>query len=199
MSPRRLELDPADRVITGAVTDQTDGELIAASLSDPGAFARVFDRHFDTVHRFVRRRIGSTVAQDVAAETFLQAFESRKRFDTSRPDALPWLFGIAINLLRHHLRDEERQLRAYARTGVDPIATDERADERLDAQAEGPALAAALADLRAEERDVLLLHAWADLDYAAVAEALDVPVGTVRSRLSRARDHVRAHLTPTVS
>jgi RNA polymerase sigma factor (sigma-70 family) len=181
------------------VTDQSDGELIAASLSDPGAFAQVFDRHFDTVHRFVRRRIGSAAPQDVSSETFLRAFESRKRFETARPDALPWLFGIAINLLRHHLRDEERALRAYARTGADPVAGEEGVDERLDAQAEGPALAAALADLRAEERDVLLLHAWADLDYASIAEALGVPIGTVRSRLSRAREHVRAHLTPTVT
>jgi RNA polymerase sigma-70 factor (ECF subfamily) len=181
------------------VTDQTDGDVIAASFADPGAFAEVFDRHFDTVHRFVRRRVGATAAQDVAAETFLRAFESRKRFDTSRPDALPWLFGIAINLLRRHYRDEERQLRAYARSGVDPVTGDETVDERLDAAAEGPALAAALADLRDEEREVLLLHAWADLDYAAIAEALGVPIGTVRSRLSRAREHVRVHLTPTVT
>ena len=179
--------------------EPTDGEVIAASVREPARFAEIFDRHFDAVHRFVRRRIGSSAAQDVAAETFLRAFEIRKRFDTTQSNALPWLFGIAINLLRHHLRDEERALRAFARTGVDPLVGDDRVDERLDAEAEAPALAAALADLRDEERDVLLLHAWADLDYASIADALGLPIGTVRSRLSRARDHVREHLTPTAN
>jgi RNA polymerase sigma-70 factor, ECF subfamily len=172
-----------------------DADAISASLTEPRAFEAVFDRHFPAVHRFVRRRVGLSLADDIASETFARAFASRGRFDTSRASALPWLLGIAVNLVARHYRDEERQLRAYARTGVDPLLADEdAADARLDAAASKRRLAAALADLRAEERDVLLLHAWAELEYAEIAEALNIPVGTVRSRLSRARDNVRAAL-----
>jgi RNA polymerase sigma factor (sigma-70 family) len=101
-----------------------------------------------------------------------------------------------VNLLGRHYRDEERQLRAYARTGVDPVLdTADVSDARLDAEGFRRRLAEALAELRSEERDVLLLFAWAELDYAEIAEALEVPIGTVRSRLSRAREHVRIALT----
>lgn len=86
-------------------------------------------------------------------------------------------------------------LRAYARTGLDPVAQDdEAAVERLDARAENAHLAQALAELRPAERDVLLLHAWAELSDGDIAQALSLPVGTVKSRLSRARDHMRNRL-----
>ena len=174
----------------------SDAAAIRASLSNPHAFGAVFDRHYDSVYRFVRRRVGETLADDVASETFVRAFDARERYDTRRPNALPWLLGIAVNLLSHHYRSEERRLRAYAKTGVDAEwdATD-AADARLDATATRRRLAAALAALRPDERDVLLLHAWGDLDYAGIAEALAVPTGTVRSRLSRARERVRQLLT----
>jgi RNA polymerase sigma-70 factor (ECF subfamily) len=129
----------------------------------------------------------------------VRAFERRSRYDRTRPSALPWLLGIAVNLVARHYRDEERQLRAYARTGVDPIAGGEELDARLDAADTRARLAVALAELRPEERDVLLLHAWVELEYAEIAEALEIPVGTVRSRLSRARAHVRELLSPTDS
>jgi RNA polymerase sigma-70 factor, ECF subfamily len=174
-----------------------DGEAIRASLDDPGAFVALFDRHYDGVHGFVQRRVGPAVADDIAGETFLRAFESRRRYDVERPNALPWLLGIAVNLLGHHYRSEERQLRAYAKTGVDAIVPpDEGAADRLDAAASRRRLAAALAELRAEERDVLLLYAWGDLDYSEIAQALDIPLGTVRSRLSRGREHIRELLSP---
>ena len=103
-----------------------------------------------------------------------------------------------MNLVSRHYRDEERKLRAYARTGVDPVRADEpSSDARLDAQMLKRQLAGALADLRPEERDVLLLHAWGELEYGEIAEALDIPVGTVRSRLSRARGNVSAALAET--
>jgi RNA polymerase sigma-70 factor, ECF subfamily len=172
-----------------------DANAIKASLAEPSAFEPVFDRHFSAVHRFVRRRVGLALADDIASETFTRALASRARFDTSRASALPWLLGIAVNLVARHYRDEERQLRAYARTGVDPVlAGEDAADARLDAASSRRRLAAALADLRAEERDVLLLHAWADLGYEELADALGVPIGTVRSRLSRARANMRESL-----
>ena len=86
-------------------------------------------------------------------------------------------------------------LRAYARTGSDPALPEgDTSVDRLDAQSERVTLAAALANLRREEREVLLLHAWADLSDSEVADALSLPLGTVKSRLSRARDRMRNHL-----
>jgi RNA polymerase sigma factor (sigma-70 family) len=162
---------------------RTDAEAIAASLSEPRAFVDVFDRHFDAIHGYLRRRVGKEIADELAAETFAKAFEHRRRYDRRRADARPWLYGIAHNLLRHHYRDEERALRAYART------VDLNASEPPDVPSSE--IAVLLAELSPGERDVLLLIAWAELEYAEVAEALGIPVGTVRSRLNRARGRVR--------
>jgi RNA polymerase sigma factor (sigma-70 family) len=162
---------------------RTDADSIAASLSEPRAFVDVFDRHFDAIHRYLVRRVGSHNADELASETFAQAFEHRKRYDRARPDAPPWLYGIAHNRLRHHYRDEERALRAYARSAEVDAA------ELPDVT--GPDVAKLLAELSPGDRDVLLLVAWAELEYADVAEALGIPVGTVRSRLNRARGRIR--------
>ncbi|MGH2443716.1 MAG: RNA polymerase sigma factor [Chloroflexota bacterium] len=147
--------------------------------------------------RYVHRRVGQTLADDLTAETFARAFDQRSRYDPTRQNACPWLFGIAGNLLRSHYHTEERQLRAYARTGVDPITPCDVDGiiDRVDATAEGALIAAALAALHRADRDVLLLFAWADLSYTEIADALDVPVGTVRSRLHRARFRVRESLS----
>ena len=142
------------------------------------------------------------MAEDLTADTFTAAFRSRSRFDaTQATGALPWLYGIASNLAARHRRDEVRGLRALARTGVDPVAQSwvDQADQRLVAQASNRPLAQALADLSAGDRDVLLLVAWADLTYAEVAHALRLPVGTVRSRLNRARRKVREALPGLVA
>jgi RNA polymerase sigma factor (sigma-70 family) len=137
--------------------DSDDGVIIAESLAEPTRFGAIFDRHYDAVYGFVARRVGTALATDLAAETFARAFAGRRRYraETSS-SARPWLFGIAVNLLRHHYRTEARQLRAYARTGVDPVldATPD-IERRVDAAAAG--LAEALAALRPAERDVLLL------------------------------------------
>jgi RNA polymerase sigma-70 factor (ECF subfamily) len=169
-----------------------DSAALAASLTSPAEFAPVFDRHYDAVHAYLQRRVGPDAADELAAQTFLVAFERRARYDRSRPGARPWLFGIATNLLLHHRRQVVRQLRAYARTGVDPVLDAfEGVEDRLDAAGLGRDLAAALAGLPAAEVEVLLLYAWADLSYPEIATALGVPVGTVRSRLWRARGRIR--------
>ncbi len=162
----------------------------------PAAFAELFDRHAVAIYRYLARRAGPQAADDLVAATFLVAFERRAAYDLDRADARPWLYGIASNLVGRQHRDEARMLRAYARSGVDPAAEDgmDRALERADAQASGPAVAAAVAELAVEDRDVLLLFAWASLSYAEIAQALAIPVGTVRSRLHRARRRVRAAL-----
>lgn len=159
------------------------------------SFDDAFAAEFASLHRYLARRLGASAADELAAETFAVAFRSWERLDPERP-VRPWLYGIAANLVRHHWRKERRMLHAYARTGVDPVlAEDDEAVERADADARHRELAAALAGLRRDEREILLLHAWAELTDAEIADALDLPVGTVKSRLSRTREKLRNQLT----
>lgn len=158
------------------------------------SFEAAFEAEFASLHRYLARRLGASAADDLAAETFAVAFRSWERLDPDRP-VRPWLYGIAANLVRHHWRKERRMLRAYARTGVDPVVADEdEAVERADADARQRELAAALAELRRDEREILLLHAWAELTDSEIADALDLPLGTVKSRLSRVREKLRNRL-----
>jgi RNA polymerase sigma factor (sigma-70 family) len=173
----------------------TDADVIATSLTEPSQFAPIVDRHLGVIFGFLRRRVGEELAEELCAQTFAEAFEHRASYRLSRESALPWLYGIAGNLVRHHRRAERRRLLAYARTAGQAIdATPEHSDSRVDARGARPQLAVALANLRPLHREVLLLFAWADLSYEEIAEALDIPVGTVRSRLNRARQTVREAL-----
>jgi len=158
------------------VTEVTDADIIRLSGADPETFGRVFDRHAAVVHRYLARRVGRTLADDLTAETFLVAFRGRGRYDLSLPDALPWLYGIAANLLRGHRRAEVRQYRALARTGVDPVLAgpDDRVPAQVTAAAEVRALAGVLATLPVGERDVLTLVSQAQLTYPEVARALEI-------------------------
>lgn len=171
----------------------TDAELIKASLRVPERFALIFDRHAPHIQRYLARRLGQQVADDLVAETFLAAFAKRERYDATRHDARPWLYGIATNLVGQHRRDEVRRGRALA-DGPDVGDHADRVTADVAARGLRPVLAGALAALSAEDRDVLLLVAWEQLSYLEVAEALSVPVGTVRSRLNRARRKVREAL-----
>ena len=174
----------------------SDAAVIDASLIQPTEFAALFDRHAAVIRDYLARRVGPQSAEDLTGETFLVAFSKRDKYDVSRPNALPWLYGIASNLVRQRRRSEVRHLRALARTGIDPVFADhaESVSARVSAQASTRRLADALAKLSAGERDVLLLAAWGDLSYEELAAGLDIPLGTVRSRLSRARAKVRAAL-----
>jgi RNA polymerase sigma factor (sigma-70 family) len=179
-------------------SDRPDSELIAGSRAEPSMFAGIFDRHHGELYRYLRSRVGAGLAADLAAETFVTAFARRGAYRPEGPDARPWLYGIAHNLLRNHLRHEQRRLNAYARHGAEPLADAAAlaefslADARADAAAVRSRLAQILAEMRAGDRDALLLFAWADMSYAEVAQALGIPVGTVRSRLNRARRQLRA-------
>ncbi len=167
-----------------------DAALISASLTDAGAFAAVFDRHWPSIHRWCVSRAGPA-GEDLAAETFRIAFDERARFDPRYDDARPWLYGIATNQLRHHFR------RAGRRDSLAPDPDHDFTDDalgRVEARALGPRLAAALREVPSIDRDALLLHAWADLTYTEIARATGIPVGTVRSRIHRARTRLRAHL-----
>lgn len=171
--------------MTSQVAEPTDSEALRASRADPQAFVVIFERHFDAVNRYLRRRVSVDLADDLTDETFLQAFRHRARYRPERDDARPWLYGIATNLVRGHYRRERRELRAFARTLVDPAGEVALPDQS------GGAIAGALASLNDGERDVLFLYTWAELDYEEIAEALTIPGGTVRSRLHRARGKLR--------
>ncbi|HEX6352180.1 RNA polymerase sigma factor [Actinophytocola sp.] len=177
--------------------DEDDAAIIEHSRQSPERFAAIFDRHAPHIQRYLARRLGQQVADDLVAETFVVAFGKRSRYDPTRLDARPWLYGIATNIARQHQREEVREYRLRAALAPEPDQ-DGHAD-RVAAQVTAAAmhrmLAAALADLSVGDRDVLLLIAWESLTYEEVAEALGIPVGTVRSRLNRARRQVRAALT----
>jgi RNA polymerase sigma factor (sigma-70 family) len=184
--------EPSDKRLV--VEGPTDAAAIQASLVNGDAFFRVVERHFDEISRYLRRRVAREIADELTAEVFTTAFVRRTTYDLRRVSALPWLYGIASNLLRNRLRHELRELETLARVAVDPLtASGDPLDRVLETSVE-PALAGALLGLTAEERDVLLLFAWGDLAYEEIAEALDLPLGTVKSRLSRARTHVRVAL-----
>jgi len=174
--------------------ERADGEVIAASIEDPTAFGALFDRHAGLVFRFLVRRVGPDVGDDLLGETFRIAFERRATFDLARASARPWLYGIATNLLARHRRAEARRLRAMATlAGRSSVAVDpaDGVVGAVDAAARWRSVTEALAGLPGGERDALLLFAWEELSYEEVADALDVPVGTVRSRLNRARRRLR--------
>jgi RNA polymerase sigma factor (sigma-70 family) len=173
---------------------RTDAELIVAARRSPDQFAAVFDRHYGRIYAYVARRLGRDLAEDVASETFLVAFSRLAGYDPARPDAAPWLYGIASNLIARHGRAESRRYRAMSKVPPErPVAEIDVAG-RLDAATARGRLAAALARLAGPDRDVLLLVAWAGLSQPEVAAALDVPAGTVRSRLHRARREMRTAL-----
>lgn len=166
-----------------------DATAIAASLERPQEFTVIFERHFDEIHRYLRRRHPSE-ADELAAEVFTVAFDARGRYRPFGDSARPWLYGIASKLLARRRRSETRALRAHGRSGGRRETTEDEyaaARGRADAQRQSALIADAVAQLRPGDRDVLLLYALSDLSYEEVAASLEVPIGTVRSRLARAR------------
>jgi RNA polymerase sigma-70 factor (ECF subfamily) len=169
-----------------ALTLPIDAVSDAADL--PDRFHAVVDRHFDAVAAFIARRVGPDIAEDLAQETFVTAFRRRHRFDARFESARPWLLGIANKTIAGHRRAERRQLELYRRAAaVPPPHAD--APAALD-----PDLFDGLKALARRDRDALLLHVWGELSYEETAAALGIPVGTVRSRINRARRKLTDHL-----
>jgi RNA polymerase sigma-70 factor, ECF subfamily len=102
----------------------SDGDLIGRSLANPACFAVIFDRHADEILRYAHARLGPDLAEDVVAETFLAAFARRDRYDTTRADARPWLYGIAIRQIGRHRRAGARRLRLLRSLPSEPPAED---------------------------------------------------------------------------
>ena len=142
-----------------------DAAVIESSWLEPERFAVLFDRHARHIYRYLARRAGSQVADDLVAETFLAAFAKRDRYDLGYADARPWLYGIATNLVGQHRRDEARQYQIRQAAAAEPEVPGhaERVAADVTARAMRPLLDAALAALSAGDRDVLLLIAWEQL------------------------------------
>ena len=171
---------------------------------DVDAFGELFCRHAPSVRGFcLRRTADPAAADDLTSIVFLEAWRRRAEVRIEPGAMRAWLLGVAVNTLRGYWRSRRRHAAALSRLHADMAEPDEaeRAAERLDACARLRAARDALAGLRREERDVLTLIAWGELDYEGAALALDIPVGTVRSRLARARRRLREHpslAAPTV-
>lgn len=177
-----------------------DAAIIARSEKEPAAFADIFDRHAPAVHGLIARRIGWDAAEDLTSEVFTTAFRRRHTYNPAYPNARPWLYGIALNLVRRHVRSATRRSRAHLRLvgHVDAPPDEERhVDDALEAEYLVGILPVGLDALTRDDRETLLLHCWEGLSYDDVAAALDIPVGTVRSRIHRARKQLREHLWPS--
>jgi RNA polymerase sigma-70 factor, ECF subfamily len=165
-------------------------------IVDPADFEAAFQQHFPPVYRFIARRVGTAIAEDLAAETFATAYRRRALFEPGRGSLRSWLYGIAVNLVRNHWRAERHLLALDARLvpEIDLPDDSDAVDQRLTAAFLAPRLAAALGLLTSDQREVLLLYAWAELSHAEIAAALQIAPGTVRSRLSRTRALLRGQL-----
>lgn len=165
-------------------------------VRDEKLFEEAFDQNYELIYRYLRRRVRSELAADLTAETFFVALRDLDKFDPAVGSIRGWLFGIATNHLRRQARSEVRELRAYALSGVDPVAADPmaEADERVDAEKLHRNMAIGLASLNDDDRDALLLLCWGELSYPEIADAQSVALGTVKSRIARARRQLRASL-----
>lgn len=187
---REAEKEHKQNVTTPPST-ASDAEILRRSRLDADAFGELFDRHAVSVHRFLVRRIEPRAADDLLSEVFLIALEARIR---ARPhesgSALPWLYGIARNVIRSHLRSRDRPIAASADEHVDWDAV----NERLDAGAMAANLRQALSTLTVIEREVLLLVSWEQLSITEAATVLGISTTAARSRLHRARARAAAAL-----
>ena len=175
---------------------ETDREL----LRTPAGFGRLFERYGRAIYNYCFRRTADwSAAEDLTSVVFLEAWRKRRDIRLQDGSLLPWLYGVATNVLRNRSRSLRRYSAALARLprGLEADFADDVA-ERLDDEGQMRTILEAFEGLSKRDQDVLALCVWSELSYAEAAVALDVPVGTVRSRLSRARARLRdeAELTP---
>jgi RNA polymerase sigma factor (sigma-70 family) len=183
------------RMQTKTTDKQTDNEVWErASAGDPGAFAQLYERHARAIYNYLFRGCADwALAEDLTSVVFLEAFRSRARVQMEPGKVLPWLYGVATNVLRNQRRSLRRHTQALRRLPPPEPVRGLVADviDRLDAEREMRTLLGALDKLPYSDREVLALCVWSELSYEDAAVALGVPVGTVRSRLSRARARLR--------
>jgi RNA polymerase sigma-70 factor (ECF subfamily) len=162
----------------------SDDEVIAASRQSPTAFGQVFDRHWPALRRYLALRLGADLGEELAAEVFVRAFAGRHTYKDGDGDARPWLYGIAANLVRDHRRRERRHTAAMALLDRAPTMPAQLPDVS--------AVMSQLARMPLGTREAVALWVWGDLSYEQIAQALSIPIGTVRSRLNRARTALAA-------
>jgi RNA polymerase sigma factor (sigma-70 family) len=161
-----------------------DSEILASPPGQPDPMGVLYERHAPAVFRFLARRAGPSVAEDLLSEVFIAALDGRAKFVAhDSGSALPWLYGIAMNVLRRHFRQGAAQWLAAEDPGMDWDAV----DARLDAEAKRAQLRSALKVLSERDRELLLLVAWEGLTPAEAAEVLGIGKVAARSRLHRAR------------
>jgi len=171
----------------------SDEELIGRSVAEPEAFGEIFERHHDAVYAYLRRRVGPDAGEELTSQTFVVALSRRASYKAEHDSCRPWLVGIAHRLVLASAKHRRVEIAAVARLPVD-VHEDPDPSDRLDAQRILPQIREALERLSEADRETLVLYALGDLRYAEVAWILDVPVGTVRSRIHRARAVLREPL-----
>lgn len=172
-------------------SDETDLELLRRSVAEPAMFGALYERHGVAVRRFVVSRVGIYSGEDLAAEVFIRAFRTRERCRAEHGSALPWLLGVANHVIGDHRRIERKRLTTLERLLAEERELGANPDVGLT-----PEVIHALRRLPASHRDALLLMVWGELSRDEVAAALGVPVGTVNSRIARARQRLAADLAP---
>jgi RNA polymerase sigma factor (sigma-70 family) len=173
-------------------SNSSDAEVLARSAIEPSVFAILYERHHHiAVRRYVARRVGSGAGDDLASEVFVRAFRGRERCRAEQASVLPWLLGVANHVIADHRRTEQRRLKALQRLAASAPQLIEHEDRALSAELVGE-----LRRLSDEDRDALLLVVWGELSYEEAATALEVPVGTVKSRIARARRALAATVDP---
>ncbi|MEU9340296.1 RNA polymerase sigma factor [Streptomyces sp. NPDC048278] len=165
---------------------------------DPDAFAELFDECARAVYNHAFRLTADwSTAEDVMSATFMEAWRRRASVEPEGGSLRPWLLGIATNVARSHHRSDRRYRNAASAAAAANAAgeqVEDHADEtagRVDDRRRINATLAALSLLKRSEREVLTLCLYEGMEYAEAARALGIPVGTVRSRLSRARGKLR--------
>jgi RNA polymerase sigma factor (sigma-70 family) len=173
---------------------RSDAELLRSFGGSACAFREFYDRHVRDVRRFLRAQVGDDLADDLTAETFVVVLRRAHEYRATATTARAWLLGIAANLARRNRRTDTRRTRLASRLAPPRVGAEDRSFDRIDMGEDRAPLRDALSRLATGEREVLLLIALGELSYEEVAAVLGVRVGTVRSRLHRARLQMRVAL-----
>ena len=167
----------------------SDDTLFRASAAgNQAAFGELYERHARAIYNYLFRRLADwSEAEDLTAVVFLEAFRRRNDVVVVEGKLLPWLYGIATNVLRNRRRSLWRHRDLVARLSTEPARTAPDAAARAEAAEQMRSVMTRVARLPRKQQDVVALCVWSQLSYGEAAAALGVPVGTVRSRLARAR------------
>ncbi len=166
---------------------------------DGEAFAVLFDRHSSKVYNHCFRRSAEwSMAEDLTSVVFLEAWRKRRQVRLHGDSVLPWLLAVANNCLRNAERSRRRYHRLLAKLPrpEDTPPLDAQTSARVDDEVTMRRLLLVFRQLNTEDQEVIALCDWSGLSYEEAATALDIPVGTVKSRLSRARTRLRTLMAP---